>query len=100
MFTEYAPDNKRSINGYHRTSNLLVPDKTEVQRIRTGQNVLPTFCQHLRFSSVTQVMFVRFCPNFHHTITVRHCMFGDKIGAEGSVLQKQCHFVIPPDFNG
>ena len=34
--------NKRSINGYHRTSNGLVLDKTEVQRRRTGQNVLPT----------------------------------------------------------
>ena len=27
-------------------------------------------------------------------------MFGGKIGTEGSVLQKLCHFVIPPDFNG
>ena len=40
--TGCVPDNKRSINGYHRTSNGLVPDKTEVQRMRTGQNVLPT----------------------------------------------------------
>ena len=37
-----VPDNKRSINGYHSTSNGLVPDKTEMQRMRTGQNVLPT----------------------------------------------------------
>ena len=42
MLTGCVPDNKRSINGYHRTSNGLVPDKTEVQRMRTGQNVLPT----------------------------------------------------------
>ena len=40
--TGCIPDNKRSINGYHRTSNGLVPDKPEVQRMRTGQNVLPT----------------------------------------------------------
>ena len=40
--TGCVPDNKRSINGYHRSSNGLVPDKTEVQRMRTGQNVLPT----------------------------------------------------------
>ena len=40
--TGCVPDNKQSINGYHSTSNGLVPDKTEVQRMRTGQNVLPT----------------------------------------------------------
>ena len=41
-FTGYIPDNKRSINGYHRTSNGPFPDKTEVQRMRNGQNVLQT----------------------------------------------------------
>ena len=40
-------------------------------------------------------MTVRFCSNFHNTITVRQCVFGGKIGAEGSVLQKICHFVTP-----
>ena len=40
--TGCVPDNKRSINGYHSTSNGLVPDKTEVQRMRTGQNVRET----------------------------------------------------------
>ena len=40
-FTGYVPHNKRSINGYHRTSNGLVPAKTQVQRMRNGQNVLP-----------------------------------------------------------
>ena len=41
-FTRYVPHNKRSINGYHRTSNRLVPARTEVQRMRNGQNILPT----------------------------------------------------------
>ena len=41
-FTGNVPDNKRSINGYHRTRHGLVPDKTEVQCMRNGQNVLPT----------------------------------------------------------
>ena len=45
-------------------------------------------------------MFVRFCSNFHHTITIRQCTYGDKIGTEGSVLQELCHIVIPPDING
>ena len=38
----YVPHNKRPINGYHRTSNELVPAKTEVRRMRNGQNVLST----------------------------------------------------------
>ena len=47
-----------------------------------------------RFCSVTFVALARFCSNFHHTLTIRHCMFYRKIGAEGSVLQELCHFVI------
>ena len=48
----------------------------------------------LRFCSVTLVALTRFCSNFHHTLTIRHCMFYRKKGAEGSVLQELCHFVI------
>ena len=48
----------------------------------------------LRFCSVTLVTLDRFCSNFHHTLTIRHCMFCRKIGAEGSFLQELCHFVI------
>ena len=40
--TGCVPDNKRSINVYHRTSNGLVLDKMDEQRMRTRQNVLPT----------------------------------------------------------
>ena len=47
-----------------------------------------------RFCSVTFVALARFCSNFHHTLTNRHCMFCRKIGAEGSVLQELCHFVF------
>ena len=43
---------------------------------------------------ITLIAFVRFCSNLHHTLTIRQCMFGGKIGAEGSVLQELCHFVI------
>ena len=32
-------------------------------------------------------MFVRFCSNFHNTTTIRQCVYGGKIGAEGSVSQ-------------
>ena len=39
-------------------------------------------------------MFVRFCSNFHNTTTIRQCVFGGKIGAEGSVSQELCNFVI------
>ena len=48
----------------------------------------------LWFCSVTLVPTARFCSNFHHTLAIRHCMFCRKIGAEGSVLQELCHFVI------
>ena len=48
----------------------------------------------LRFCSVTLVALARFCSNFHHTLTIRHCMYCRKIGAEGSVLQELFHFVI------
>ena len=48
----------------------------------------------LRFCSVTLIALALFCSNFHHTLTIRHCMFCRKIGAEGSVLQEFCHFVI------
>ena len=59
-------------------------------------SVIPSFCDHFfyRFCSVTFVALARFCSNFHHTLTIRHCMFCKKIGAEGSVLQELCHFVI------
>ena len=41
-----------------------------------------------RFCSVTFVALARLCSNFHHTLTIRQCMFCRKIGAEGSVLQE------------
>ena len=47
-----------------------------------------------RFCSLTFVALAGICSNFHHTLTIRHCMFCKKIGAEGSVLQELCHFVI------
>ena len=137
MLTGCIPHNKRSINGYHRTSNGLVPAKTEVQRMRNGQkrssNVRETdiyrtrvtrlccityslfsllktsvyipakrsfrvvYCfQPVRHSIIPWFRqwtipstfkgffwFVRFCSNFHHTITIGQCMFGDKIGTDG-----------------
>ena len=58
--------------------------------------MIPSFRHHFfyRFCSVTFVALARFCSNFHHTLTIRHCKFCKKIGAEGSVLQTLCHFVI------
>ena len=41
--------------------------------------------------------FNRLCPfwsNLHHTLAIRQCSYGRKIGAEGSVLQELCLFVI------
>ena len=46
------------------------------------------------FCSITLIAFVWFYSYLHHTITIRQCMFDMKIGAEGSVLQELCHFVI------
>ena len=58
-------------------------------------SVIPKFCQHLMILLYNfETAFVRFCSNLHHTITIRQCMFDRKIGAEGSVLQELCHFVI------
>ena len=37
---------------------------------------------------------VQFCSNLHHTLNSRQCMFDRKIGAEESVLQELCLFVI------
>ena len=51
----------------------------------------------LWFSYVSLVAIARFCSNFHHTLTITHCMFCRKKGAEGSVLQELCHFVILTD---
>ena len=59
-----------------------------------SMSVIPSFCQHLGFCSITWIAFVRFFFNLHHTLTIRQCMFDRKIGAEGSVLQELCHFVI------
>ena len=57
-------------------------------------SIIPKFRQHLMILLKTLTAFVRFCSNLHHTITIRQCMFDIKIGAEGSVLQELCHFVI------
>ena len=35
----------------------------------------------------------QFCSNWYHTITIRRCINGRKIWAEGSILQELCHFV-------
>ena len=67
--------------------------------------IIPWFCQWVippkfkvffcNLSNVCPILF-----NFHHTITIGQCMYGDKIDTEGSVLQELCHIVIPPDING
>ena len=59
----------------------------------SGERLQDHWSSGLWFCSVTLVVIARFCSNFHHTITIRHCMFCRKIGAEGSVLQELCHFV-------
>ena len=35
----------------------------------------------------------QFCSNWYTTITIRQCMFGRNIGAEGAILQELCYFV-------
>ena len=59
--------------------------------------------QHVRHSVLMATFngfalyFDSFCPicsNLHHTLTIRQCMFKREKGAEGSVLQELCHFVI------
>ena len=67
----------------------MLKQDTDVRWAFTGPLVL-----WLWFCSVTLVPNARFCSNFHHTLAIRHCMFCRKIGAEGSVLQELCHFVI------
>ena len=65
MITGCVPDNKRSINGYHSMSNGLVPDKTEMQRMRTGQNVLP--------KSKGSFMLVYYFQPVRHSIVPSFC---------------------------
>ena len=55
---------------------------------------IPSVRQHLRlllynFDSFSPILF-----KFTHTLTIRQCMLDWKIGAEVSVLQELCHFVI------
>ena len=62
-------------------------------------SMIPKFCHSVhisRFLMYNFRSFFQFCSNFQHTLTIRHCMFYRKIGAEGSVLQELCHFVIMP----
>ena len=59
-----------------------------------SMSVILKFRQHLRLLLYN---FDSFCPilfKLHHTLTIGQCMFDRKIGAEGSVLQELCHFVI------
>ena len=83
--TIIIPPRKRSLRGVYCFESVR-------------DSVIPS-CRHsviifYRFCSVTFVALARFCSNFHYTLTIRHCMFYKKIGAEGSVLQELCHFVI------
>ena len=55
--------------------------------------VILSFRQHPRFLLYNINSFFRFL-NLHHTLTIRHCMCDRKVGAEGSVLQELCLFVI------
>ena len=57
-------------------------------------SMIPKFSQHLRlllynFNSFCSILF-KFIPHLNH----QTMHFGRKIGAEGSVLQELCHFVI------
>ena len=74
---------------------FIPPAKCSFRGVYCFQHVrhsmISKFRQHLR---CLLLAFVRFCSNLHHTLTIRQCMFGRKIGAEGSVLQELCHFVI------
>ena len=66
-----------------------------VSRLNRSNYTLPPPSPPIsRFCSVTFVALAHFCPNFHHTLIISHCTFFRKIGAEGSVLQELCHFVI------
>ena len=40
------------------------------------------------------IAIVRFCSNLYDIFAIGQCMFGRKMGAEGSVLQELCHLVI------
>ena len=64
-------------------------------------SIVPSFCQSV-IPSMFNVFFCNIrnvCPilfKFYNTTTIRQCVFGGKIRAEGSVSQELCHFVIPP----
>ena len=83
LFLVFIPPAKRSFRGVY----CFEPVR---------HSVIPSFRDlfFLWFCSVTLVPTARFCSNFHRTLAIRHCMFCRKIGAEGSVLQELCHFVI------
>ena len=63
----------------------------------TSKGFAPSFHDSVNsqgFCAITLIAFVQFCSNVHHTLTIRQCMFDREIGAEGSVLQELCLFVI------
>ena len=93
-------ESRRKLPGENWFLTYYTPRKRSLRGVYCFESVrdsmIPSFRDHFfyRFCSVTFVALARFCSNFHHRLTIRHCMFRKKIGAEGSVLQELCHFVI------
>ena len=82
---------------FDKLTEFLYPPQNRVLGGYTvfSMSVIPSFRQHLRvLRYITSIAFVRFYSYLHHSITIRQCMFGRKIRAEGSVLQELFYFVI------
>ena len=88
MFTGYVPHNKQSFNGYHRTSNGLVPAKTEVHRMRNRQND----SSNARETDIYQTRVIRICclTVFIVLAIENTCLYPRKTEFKGGILFSAC----------
>ena len=59
-----------------------------------SMSVIPSFHQHLNVLPYNLDSFCQTLFKFTPHLAIRECMFNRKIGAEGSVLQELCLFVV------
>ena len=86
IYTLFIPPAKQSFRGYTVLSMSVI--------LWLHDSVIPKFRPHLRFLLYNFDSFHPILFNFTPPLTIRQCMFDRKIGAEGSVLQELCHFVM------
>ena len=70
MSNAYVPDKERSTNGHCRTSRGYITDKTNMYRIRNGQNVYRTVKERIYRSQRIK----RISSDIDHEVHTRYCV--------------------------